>query len=504
MAIVTEETSRLIKSPQDRNIDVNLMWISLMAFATTASRGMFFTTAQKRLENRLALQVYKSMYQQPASFYSQTPVSSIIDRTTNDVRTVSSNISLAVNVIVRSTVSVVVTLYLMFCLSPRLTLAACATVPVNIIVTHCFGKLNDRIMKGHDAAVQATTKFCHDTLSHITLLKVHDADGVCIAKMQSLRSDMAKYHVYETGMYGLNALVCMNMPTITLLFVLACARDASISADLVTFFAHQQSLVGTVRAILDWRYEYIKCREPMSRIIEILNNTHAEPPGSYIPFNMGSFHGSIEFRDLSFKYSPQAPESVLSAFNLHIPGGQKIAIVGKSGSGKSTIAKLLLGILTPCGGSVLIDGVDARDYDQRWLKQQIGYVSQDVVMFSESIDYNIGFGKLSRKEVIAAAQASNAHEFIQLLPAGYDTILAGTELGSLSGGQKQRIAIARALGHTPKILIFDEATSALDSESEAFVQDAIEDICRTSGCTVIIIAHRPNAYHFADKVVKIG
>jgi ABC-type bacteriocin/lantibiotic exporter with double-glycine peptidase domain len=242
----------------------------------------------------------------------------------------------------------------------------------------------------------------------------------------------------------------------------------------------------------------------MSRIIEILNNTHAEPPGTYIPFNIGSFHGSIEFRDLSFKYSPQAPESVLSAFNLHIPGGQKIAIVGKSGSGKSTIAKLLVGILTPCDGSVLIDGVDARDYDQRWLKQQIGYVSQDVVMFSESIDYNIGFGKLSRKEVIAAAQASNAHEFIQLLPAGYDTILAGTELGSLSGGQKQRIAIARALGHNPKILIFDEATSALDSESEAFVQDAIESICRTSGCTVIIIAHRPNAYHFADKVVKIG
>jgi ABC-type multidrug transport system fused ATPase/permease subunit len=213
--------------------------------------------------------------------------------------------------------------------------------------------------------------------------------------------------------------------------------------------------------------------------------------------------GNIEFRNISFKYQ-KADTDLITNFNFKINHGEKIAIIGASGSGKSTLVKLLIGILSTKEGNIYIDDVDVTDYDNNWLKQRIGYVAQDSILFSDTIANNIAYGmdNVSEDDIIQAAIKANAHEFISKLPDKYQTKLEGTELSSLSGGQKQRISIARALIRKPQILIFDEATSALDPYCEELVQNTIRDCFANQNSTMIIIAHRKSALDIADRIYK--
>ena len=181
-----------------------------------------------------------------------------------------------------------------------------------------------------------------------------------------------------------------------------------------------------------------------------------------------------------------------------------ILISAPSGSGKSTIVKCLIGILSINKGNIYIDDIDYNTYDNKWLKEKIGYVAQDSILFSDTIANNIAYGIENPREedIINAAIKANAHEFISKLPNKYQTLLEGTELSSLSGGQKQRISIARALIRNPNILIFDEATSALDPECEELVQNTIKDCFNDKNITMIIIAHRRSALEIADKIYR--
>jgi ABC-type multidrug transport system fused ATPase/permease subunit len=207
---------------------------------------------------------------------------------------------------------------------------------------------------------------------------------------------------------------------------------------------------------------------------------------------------------LSFKYE-KADVAVLTDFSFQINRGDKIAIIGASGCGKSTLSKLLVNILAPTSGSITIDGININDYDSEWLKQKIGYVPQDSVLFTDTIANNISYGLVgvSEEDIEEAAKNANAHEFISKLPNKYQTKLEGTELSSLSGGQKQRISIARALIRKPQIMIFDEATSALDPYCEELVQQTIKECYKNQNITMIIIAHRRSALDIADKIYEL-
>lgn len=224
--------------------------------------------------------------------------------------------------------------------------------------------------------------------------------------------------------------------------------------------------------------------------------------GYYIPYDK-KLNGKIEFNNVSFKYE-KAESNLINNFNFKINPGEKIAIIGNSGSGKSTIVKCLINILSINQGNIYIDDIDYNIYDNKWLKERIGYVAQDSVLFSDTIANNIAYGidNPSEEDIINAAIKANAHEFISKLPNKYQTHLEGTELSSLSGGQKQRISIARALIRNPNILIFDEATSALDPECEELVQNTIKSFYSDKNITMIIIAHRRSALEIADKIYR--
>ena len=214
---------------------------------------------------------------------------------------------------------------------------------------------------------------------------------------------------------------------------------------------------------------------------------------------LAKFNGSILFEGVEFSYSE---EVVLREFNLAVPKGKKLGVVGESGAGKSTLVSLLLRFYDPTKGCITIDGTDIREVSFESLRTQMALVSQEVVIFDQTVAENIACGKLeaSREEIIEAAKAANAHEFIEGLPEGYDTRL-GEQGTRLSGGQRQRIAIARAFVRQAPILVLDEATASLDSKAEAEVQTAIDRL--EEGRTVLCVAHRLSTLRRMDKIIVL-
>lgn len=243
-----------------------------------------------------------------------------------------------------------------------------------------------------------------------------------------------------------------------------------------------------------------KARVAVSRLAEILN-VKEESGSRSVSIIPSEINGKIELKNIDFSYLPEGPNT-LTDMSVTIEPGEVIGVVGRSGSGKSTIVRLLQKLYEPTNGQILLDGYELSMIDTHWLRTQVGVVLQDSVLFATTIRNNIAMGNpnLTPNEIVDVAKMVGAHDFIMGLPHGYDTFLEERG-GNLSGGQRQRIAIARALATDPKILIFDEATSALDSESEAVIQNSMKQIC--SGRTVIIIAHRFSTIRAADRIMAL-
>src|SRR5713226_1408977 len=271
------------------------------------------------------------------------------------------------------------------------------------------------------------------------------------------------------------------------------------TGDMVVFFAYVTNLYSPMKALARLSYVTSKATVGAERIADILSvrSEVTDRPGAR---GISRYVGEIEFRDVSFEY--QSGQPVLSRINLRIAPGEKVAIVGATGAGKSTLVSLVPRLYDPSSGSVCIDGEDIRNYSVQSLRAQISLVLQDSLLFSGTIRENIAFGRpdASDKEIVAAAFVANAAEFIDRLPDGYETLVAegGT---SLSGGQKQRIAIARAILRASPILILDEPTSGLDAASERTVIDALGRAAQ--GRTTLLIAHRLTTVRLADRIIVL-
>ena len=271
------------------------------------------------------------------------------------------------------------------------------------------------------------------------------------------------------------------------------------TGDMVVFFAYVTNLYSPMKALARLSYVTSKASVAAERIADVLR-VRSEVTDRQGAREVSQLKGEIEFRDVSFEY--QSGQPVLSRINLHIAPGEKVAIVGATGAGKSTLISLIPRLYDPSSGAVSIDGQDIRNYSVQSLRAQISLVLQDSLLFSGTIRENIAFGRpdASDEEIVAAAVVANAAEFIDLLPDGYETLVAegGT---TLSGGQKQRIAIARAILRGSPILILDEPTSGLDAASERTVIDALERAAQ--GRTTLLIAHRLTTVRLADRIIVL-
>lgn len=474
-------------------------FISMIAISL---RGGLFVYSQKCMNHKLRCVIYHKILNQPLKFYETEPVNSLLERVNNDARIVSDIISLNINVFSRSFIEAVITLWLLTNISWKLTAIAIILIPINYLISECYEKIQKKIMANYEELNKELNTYTHETISHISVMKTYANEKRSECKYNMLSNVIATYNYKECLLYGSNLLVVCNIPTITTIIIILSANYLQTIEGLTIFILHNQGLYSTIKTLFDMKNEFIKCKEPYSRITNMLD-AQEYTKGYYIPLN-NKIDGHIAFNSLSFKYE-KSEEHVLTDLSFKINRGEKIAIIGASGCGKSTLSKVLVNILTPTGGSITIDGVNICDYDSEWLKKHIGYVAQDSVLFTDTIANNISYGleEVSEDDIIEAAKNANAHEFISKLPNKYQTKLEGTELSSLSGGQKQRISIARALIRKPQIIIFDEATSALDPYCEELVQQTIKECYKNQNCTMIIIAHRRSALEIADKVYEL-
>ena len=506
--IANEQMSRMMLG-DFTNARLYLLFITnLISMIAIALRGGLFVYSQKSMNHTLRCIIYRKLLHQPLKFYETEPVQSLLERVNNDARVVSDIISLNVNVFSRSLIEVIITFWLLTNISWKLTVTAIVLLPVHYFISEGYERIQKKIMTNYEERVKELNTYTHETISHISVMKTYANERRSEAKFNSLSNAVADYNYTESILYGSNLLVVCNIPTITTIIIILFANYLHTVEGLTIFILHNQGLYSTIKTLFDMKNEFIKCKEPYSRITKILD-TPEYTTGYYIPAD-NRLNGDIEFHSLSFQYE-KADEAILSDFSFTIHRGDKIAIIGASGCGKSTLSKLLMNILTPTGdggkASITIDGVNLCDYDSEWLKKRIGYVAQDSVLFTDTIANNISYGldvsECSEADIIEAAKNANAHEFISKLPKQYQTILEGTELSSLSGGQRQRISIARALIRKPQILIFDEATSALDPYCEELVQQTIKECYAKQNITMIIIAHRRSALEIADKIYEL-
>jgi subfamily B ATP-binding cassette protein MsbA len=478
-----------------------LLYSNLIAMIACSLRGACFTYSGNCMNIRMRKIIYDKLINQKTRFFETTPVNKLLEYINNDVRIVSNSISLNINVISRSSVHVIATLWMLNKISWKLTLIACLLVPVNMAISKLYEKSNKIVMKGYEELNKSIGTYIHETISHISIMKTYATEDIANKKHQQMSDKQLIYIFKETILYGINLLIISNIPTFTTIGIIMAAKYLNNTEGLVSFILHNQSLYENVMAIIDYNNEFIKFKEPYKRITDLLDSENVNK-GYYIPIDK-NLNGKIVFDNVSFKYE-KADNNLINNLNFKINHGEKIAIIGNSGSGKSTIVKCLIGILSINGGNIYIDDIDYNTYDNKWLKEKIGYVAQDSILFSDTIANNIAYGIENPREedIINAAIKANAHEFISKLPNKYQTLLEGTELSSLSGGQKQRISIARALIRNPNILIFDEATSALDPECEELVQNTIKDCFNDKNITMIIIAHRRSALEIADKIYR--
>jgi len=499
-----EYTGLIIQGDFSNEILYKLYKCSIYTIIFTSLRGAIFTYQQKNMNNEMRLQIYKRLLNQNSVFYEKTSITTLMEYINNDVRIVSNMISLYINVLSRSIINIIITLYLLYLISYKLCIFVLILIPIELIISKIYERTYKYLMTGIDELNKKLNELIHETITHISIIKSYGVEDVCNEKHYEINKEIAKYYYKESYLYGINAFINFNLPIVSMIIIIIYAKYMLLTKGLITFILHYKSLIQTIKDLINIKNEMTnEYKKPYNRIMDLLK-TEEINGGEYIP-KKNKIIPSIQFKNIDFKYY-NSPNYIFKGFNFEIKANEKIAIIGSSGCGKSTIAKLIVGIITANNGIIRINNIDIREYNNKWLKSRIGYVAQESIIFSESIANNIAYGQKSYniKDVKKAAKLANASEFIEKLKDKYETKIEGTELSSLSGGQKQRISIARALMKNPQIIIFDEATSALDPYCEEIVQKTIKKcFTKNKEATMIVIAHRKSALELANKIYKI-
>jgi ABC-type multidrug transport system fused ATPase/permease subunit len=484
----------------DKSVFDNYVKYCIITIISTAIRTGIFTYTQNHLYNNLTKLIYNKILFQKIEYYETTTVSALLDICNNDIRITSNIISLNINFYTRSISSIIFTLYILSEISYKLSIILSIILLSYCAIINYSNNYYNNKMAIFQEIKKKINAYIHETISHISVIKSFANENRVSEKTNKYCDELAEYYWFEILYNSLNTIFIYNIHIFTNIFIIIFSNYFNINA--VSFIVHKHKLFENFKEIIEFNNEYIKSNKSLKNILYILDNEYYNK-GSFIPLS-NNIRGNIIFKDIYFHYNKSPEKLILNNFYFEIKEGSKIGIIGSSGCGKSTIAKLLMNIIKQQKGVIYIDNININFYDNKWIKNQIGYVSQDNILFSDTILNNITYGldNYNMDDVINICKIANAHEFISDLPNGYNTIFDATELSSLSGGQKQRIAIARALMRRPKILIFDEATSALDPNCEEVVQNTINNSFSkiNKKSTIIIIAHRKTALKFVDKI----
>ncbi|MCF8715214.1 ABC transporter ATP-binding protein [Joostella atrarenae] len=464
--------------------------------------AMFYITF---LRNGVLKDIRSSMYKKivslPLSFYSEKKKGDTISRVSGDVEEVRNSILSVLEMIVREPLTILFSLIFMFFFSMKLTLFVFVFIPIAGFAISKIGKS----LKKKSIKVQQEQGFflsiLEETMSGLRVIKAFTAEDSFNKRFSESNERFYKYSNSVLNRQNLASPMSELLGIIVIAILLVYGGylvfiDQSMQASFfLGYIMLAYNILTPAKAISKASYSLKRGNGAAERILELLEteNTIIDAPNA---IEKTSFDKEIDIKNISFKYED---ELVLKDFSLAIPKGKTVALVGQSGSGKSTIANLVTRFYDVNKGSIEIDGTDIKDISIKSLRTLMGIVTQDSILFNDTVANNIRIGKpdATQKEIEEAAKIANAYDFIKELPDGFESNI-GDAGGKLSGGQKQRLSIARAVLKNPPIMILDEATSALDTESEKLVQTALENMMKNR--TSIVIAHRLSTIQNADTI----
>ena len=447
--------------------------------------------------------LYHKIVELPISYFTEKRKGDIIARMTSDVQEVENSILTSIETIVREPLTVIISITIMLFMSLKLTLFVFILLPVSGFIISSISKK----LKANSAKAQTETgnflSFIEETLTGLRIIKSFNAESVIAKKFNNSTQNFRKLMTSVFHRQTLASPMSEFLGSATIIAILwyggaevinkTSTLDSSKFLGYILLF---YTVLNPIKLITTTFYNIQKGEASAERIMTVLNteNSIIDKPNAIIKEKL---ENKIEFKNISFKYKN---EYVLKDFSLTINKGQTVALVGQSGSGKSTLANLITRFYDVNKGEVLIDGENIKDITKKSLRDLMGIVSQDSILFNDTIANNIKLGAQNATDtaILEAAKIANADEFIQNLPQKYNTNI-GDSGNTLSGGQKQRLSIARAVLKNPPIMILDEATSALDTESEQLVQVALEKMMQNR--TSLVIAHRLSTIQKADIIV---
>jgi subfamily B ATP-binding cassette protein HlyB/CyaB len=467
-------------------------------------RTYLFAHTTNRIDVGLGAQLFRHVLALPLAYFEARRVGDTVARV-RELEHIRQFLTSHSVTVVLDVVFTLVFLIVMWFYSHTLTMVVMASLPLYAILSIAItptirARLHEKFNRGAE-----NQSFLVEAISGIQTVKALAVEPPLIRKWEEQLAGYVRASFRATSLITVAGQIAGCIQKITTVAVLWVGAYRVIDGDLsigqlIAFNMLSAQVTGPLLRLVSLWQEFQQVGISVQRLGDVLNT---QPEPSYKPnrTTLPQVAGQVSFENVTFRYRPDSSE-VLKRMSFSVTAGEVIGIVGRSGSGKSTIAKLIQRLYLPERGRIVLDNVDLAQVDPAWLRRQVGVVLQENFLFNSSVRDNIALADpgLAMEQVIQSAKLAGAHEFILELPDGYDTIV-GEHGSSLSGGQRQRIAIARALVANPRILIFDEATSALDYESEAVIQKNMVQICQ--GRTVFIIAHRLSTVRPADQIYVV-
>ncbi|WP_423759994.1 lipid A export permease/ATP-binding protein MsbA [Burkholderia sp. NLJ2] len=483
-------------------VPIAVIGLALVRGVSQYASNYLLNYVSNRILLQLRLEMFQRMLHTSASFFQRETASTVINAIVFEVNQILSVLTGVMVTLVRDSLTVIFLLGYLFYLNWRLTLIVAVILPgIGWLVSKINRRLR-RLNREHQTLTNELSYIVEETVGGYKVVKVHNGEAYEMDRFAAMSKRLRGYAMRMTISGGLAQPLTQFLASIALAVVITIAvvqstNDQTTVGGFVAFVTSMLLVISPLKHLIDVNQPLQRGMTAAELIFGLIDEP-AEPQGGGRPLTHA--RGEIEFRNVSFDYGA-AERPTLDRISFKVAPGEMIALAGPSGSGKTTLVNLLPRFFDPTDGAILVDGVPVSDYDLHALRSQMAMVSQDVVLFNDTIAANVAYGQTpDRARVQAALEAANLADAVAAMPDGLDTLVGGNGM-RLSGGQRQRLAIARAIYKDAPILILDEATSALDSESERHVQAALERLME--GRTTLVIAHRLSTIERADRILVL-